>query len=62
MPGDEGWDVFSLEYRVDLPINTVLRKEVTRHRDNETARHGDNETQTESQRVVRVRHRDNKTK
>jgi len=28
MPGDEGWDVFSLEYRVDLPINTVLRKEV----------------------------------
>jgi len=28
LPGDEGWDVFSLEYRVDSPINMILRKEV----------------------------------
>jgi len=28
LPGDEGWDVFSLEYKVDSPINMILRKEV----------------------------------
>jgi len=28
LPGDEGWDVFSLEYKVDSPVNMVLRKDV----------------------------------
>ena len=56
MPGDEGWDVFSLEYRVDLPINTVLRKEVTRQRDRETR---DSETlRQRDTETARERHRD----
>jgi len=28
LPGDEGWDVFSLEYKVEAPINMILRTEV----------------------------------
>lgn len=27
-PGDNGWDIFSLDYKVDAPINTVLTPEV----------------------------------
>lgn len=26
-PGDQGWDVFSLDYRVDSPLNVVFTKE-----------------------------------
>ena len=25
-PGDKGWDIFSLDYRVDLPISTILNQ------------------------------------
>ena len=27
-PGDNGWDVFSLDYNVDAPLNTILTPEV----------------------------------
>lgn len=27
-PGDNGWDIFSLDYKVDAPINTILTPEI----------------------------------
>ena len=27
MPGDSGWDVFSLKYHVDAPINAVISQQ-----------------------------------
>lgn len=27
-PGDNGWDIFSLDYKVDAPINTILTLEI----------------------------------
>jgi len=27
-PGDNGWDIFSLDYKVDSPINTIITPEV----------------------------------
>lgn len=27
-PGDNGWDIFSLDYRVDSPISTIITPEI----------------------------------
>lgn len=27
-PGDSGWDIFSLDYKINAPINTILTPEV----------------------------------
>ncbi|CAI2385190.1 unnamed protein product [Moneuplotes crassus] len=27
-PGDNGWDIFSLDYKIDAPINTILTPEI----------------------------------